>query len=157
MLLLDEAQNYSMSALEDIRMLLGLNLPEQPAFALILVGDPYLLSTLRLRSHRALYSRIAAHARIEGLSRSEVEPYLEHQLRQVGIERPCFEPAAVELLASASEGIPRTINLVARAAWIQAAKDSRAFRSVPPTSRAHWTLFPASWKSVRTHPIHDPT
>ena len=50
-LLLDEAQNYAMSALEDIRMLLGLNLPEQPAFALILVGDPYLLSTLRLRSH----------------------------------------------------------------------------------------------------------
>jgi hypothetical protein len=41
-LLLDEAQNYAMSALEDIRMLLGLNLPEQPAFALILVGDPYL-------------------------------------------------------------------------------------------------------------------
>jgi type II secretory pathway predicted ATPase ExeA len=122
-LLLDEAQNYAMSALEDIRMLLGLNLPEQPTFALILFGDPYLLSTLRLRSHRALYSRIAAHARIEGLSPSEVEPYLQHQLRQVGIERSCFEPAAVELLASASEGIPRTINLVARAAWIQAAKD----------------------------------
>jgi general secretion pathway protein A len=93
-----------MSALEDIRMLLGLNLPEQPAFALILVGDPSLLSTLRLRSHRALYSRIAAHTRIEGLSRSEVEPYLEHQSRQVGIERPCFEPAAIELLASCSEG-----------------------------------------------------
>jgi len=85
--------------------------------------DDTQLSTLRLRSHRALYSRIAVHARIEGLSRSEVEPYLEHQLRQVGIERPCFEPAAIELLASASEGIPRTINLVARAAWIQAAKD----------------------------------
>src|SRR5260370_27277873 len=101
----------------------GHNLTEHPAFAMSLVGDPYLLSTLRLRSHRALYSRIAAHARIESLSRSEVEPYLEHQLRQVGIERPCFEPAAIELLASASEGIPRTINLVARAAWIQAAKD----------------------------------
>jgi general secretion pathway protein A len=122
-LVLDEAQNYAMSALEEVRMLLGLNLPEQPSFALILVGDPYLLSALRLRSHRALYSRIGAHARIEGLSRPEVEPYLEHQLRQVGIERSCFEPAAVELLASASEGIPRTINLVARAAWIQAAKD----------------------------------
>jgi general secretion pathway protein A len=122
-LLLDEAQNYSSTALEEVRMLLGLNLPEQPAFALILVGDPYLLATLRLRSHRALYSRIAAHARLEPLSHSEVEPYLEHQLRQVGLERPCFETAAVELLASASEGIPRTINLVARAAWLQAAKD----------------------------------
>jgi general secretion pathway protein A len=51
-LLLDEAQNYAMSALEEVRMLLGLNLPEQPAFALILVGDSYLLSTLRLRSVR---------------------------------------------------------------------------------------------------------
>jgi type II secretory pathway predicted ATPase ExeA len=69
-----------MSALENIRMLLELNLPEQPAFALILVGDPYLLSTLRLRSHRALYSRIAAHRGIEGLRRSELEPYLEYQL-----------------------------------------------------------------------------
>jgi general secretion pathway protein A len=122
-LLLDEAQNYDISALEEIRMLLGLNLPEQPAFALVLVGDPYLLSALRLRSHRALYSRIAAHARIESLSRSEVESYVEHQLRQVGIERPCFDAAAVELLASATEGIPRTINLVARAAWIEAAKE----------------------------------
>lgn len=122
-LLLDEAQNYTISALEEVRMLLGLNLPEQPAFALILVGDPYLLSALRLRSHRALYSRIGAHARIESLSRSEVESYVEHQLRQVGIERPCFEPAALELLAGASEGIPRTINLVARAAWVEAAKD----------------------------------
>ena len=122
-LLLDEAQNYNIGALEEIRMLLGLNLPEQPAFALILVGDPYLLSALRLRSHRALYSRIAAHARIESLSRLELQSYVEHQLRQVGIERPCFDAAALELLAAASEGIPRTINLLARAAWIEAAKE----------------------------------
>lgn len=122
-LLLDEAQNYNTSALEEVRMLLGLNLPEQPAFALILVGDQYLLSALRLRSHRALYSRIAAHLCIESLKPAELEPYLEHQLRQVGIERPCFETAALELLASASEGIPRTINLLARAAWIEAAKE----------------------------------
>jgi len=72
---------------------------------------------------QALYSRIAAHARIESLSRLELESYVEHQLRQVGIERPCFEPAALELLAAASEGIPRTINLLARAAWIEAAKE----------------------------------
>jgi general secretion pathway protein A len=122
-LLLDEAQNYNTSALEEVRMLLGLNLPEQPAFALILVGDSYLLSALRLRSHRALYSRIAAHACIESLKPSELEAYLEHQLRQAGIERPCFETAALELLASASEGIPRIINLLARAAWIEAAKE----------------------------------
>jgi type II secretory pathway predicted ATPase ExeA len=87
---LDEAQNYRLSALEELRMLLGLNLPEQPAFALILVGDCYLLSTLRLRSHRALYSRIAAHAPLEPLSRSEVEPYLEHQLPKSASNGPAL-------------------------------------------------------------------
>jgi hypothetical protein len=60
-LAMDEAQNYSHDALEEIRLLLGLNLPERPAFALLLVGDDYLLGTLRLRHHRALYSRISAH------------------------------------------------------------------------------------------------
>jgi type II secretory pathway predicted ATPase ExeA len=123
-LVLDEAQNYAVSALEEIRMLLGLNLAEQPAFALILVGDPYLLSTLRLRSHRALYSRIAAHAQLEKLSRTEIEAYLNHQLRLAGIEADCFEPAAIELLTAASEGIPRAINLIARAAWIEASKEN---------------------------------
>ena len=153
-LLLDEAQNYNTSALEEVRVLLGLNLPEQPAFALILVGDQYLLSALRLRSHRALYSRIAAHLCIETLKPAEIEPYLEHQLRQVGIERTCFETAALELLASASEGIPRTINLLARAAWIQAAKRTLS-KLVPLTSRAHSNWFPAYWKSLKTPRLDD--
>jgi general secretion pathway protein A len=122
-LLLDEAQNYGMTTLEEVRMLLGLNLPEQPAFALILVGDSYLLDTLRLRSHRALYSRIAAHARLENLPHDQIEAYLQHQLRAAGIARPCIEPAALQLLASASEGNPRLLNLIARAAWLEAALD----------------------------------
>lgn len=58
-LVLDEAQNYSHSAFEEVRLLLGLNLPEAPAFALVLIGDEYLLSSLKLRHHRALYSRLA--------------------------------------------------------------------------------------------------
>jgi hypothetical protein len=49
-------------------------------------------------------SCIAANARIESLSRWELEPYLERQPRQVGIERPCFE-GALEPLASASPGL----------------------------------------------------
>jgi general secretion pathway protein A len=123
-LLLDEAQNYSMSALEEVRMLLGLNLPQQPAFALILVGDQYLLSTLRLRNHRALYSRIAFHASLEKLTRPEVALYLAHHLRTAGIERDCFEAAATDLLAAASEGFPRMLNSLARAAWLEAGKDN---------------------------------
>ena len=122
-LVLDEAQHYPAGALEEIRLLLGLNLPRQPVFALILLGDLYLQETLRLQHHKALYSRIAARFQLAALEPTHIEPYLVHGLRQVGLERNCFHPAAVDLLAGASQGSPRLPNLLARSAWIAAAHD----------------------------------
>lgn len=119
---LDDAQHYAASAMEELRLLLGLNLPKHPLFALILVGDNYLLDTLRLHSRRALYSRISAAYQLQPLAAEQVEPYLRHRLALAGIERDCFDPAALELLAAAADGIPRTINLLASCAWIEAAK-----------------------------------
>jgi type II secretory pathway predicted ATPase ExeA len=121
-LVLDEAQLYPPGALEEMRLLLGLNLPPQPTFALVLVGDLYLQDTLRLQQHKALYSRISAHCQLPLLERSQIEPYLTHGLRQVGLDRPCLSTAALDLLASASNGNPRLLNLLARAAWIAAAQ-----------------------------------
>jgi len=121
---LDEAQNYSPTALEEVRLLLGLNLPERPAFALVLVADDYLLGTLRLRHHRALYSRISCHHSLKPWSGAEAALYLEKSLAAVGITRQVFEAPAVELLASASGGLPRSLCLLARAAWIEAAAQS---------------------------------
>src|SRR5207244_9089611 len=72
---LDEAQNYSTMALEEVRLLLGLNLPERPAFALVLVADDYLLGTLRLRHQRALYSRISCHHCLNPWNASESALY----------------------------------------------------------------------------------
>lgn len=120
---MDEAQNYSHSALEEIRLLLGLNLPERPTFALILVGDDYLLGTLRLRHHRALFSRISCHYQLQPWTMPEIADYLEKSLASVGITRQVFEPAATELLAAASGGVPRSLQILARTAWIEAASE----------------------------------
>jgi type II secretory pathway predicted ATPase ExeA len=57
------------------------------------------------------------------LDRTQVEPYLQHQLSQVGIDRPAFTPAAIDLLASASGGLPRLLNLLGRSAWLSAAQN----------------------------------
>ncbi len=121
-LVLDEAQQYPPGALEEIRLVLGLNLSRQPTFALVLLGDPYLQDTLRLQHHRALYSRIAARCTLPVLEPAQIEPYLAHGLRQVGLERPCWSPAALALLSSASGGVPRLLNLLARSAWLAAAQ-----------------------------------
>jgi type II secretory pathway predicted ATPase ExeA len=140
-LVLDEAQDYSPSALEEVRLLLGLNLSPQPVFALILVGDNYLLDTLRLQSRRPLLSRIALAYPLPALTPPQVESYLAHATQQAGLQRECFEPTAVELLAAASDGVLRTVNLLARAAWIEASRQQvtlitaqhvqRALRLVP--------------------------
>jgi type II secretory pathway predicted ATPase ExeA len=89
--------------------MLGLNLPSQPTFALILIGDEYLLGQLQLRNHRVLCSRLTAHHRLSPWTFEEIQTYLKTGLEAVGINRSkVFEPAAVDLLA--------------RAAWLEAAR-----------------------------------
>lgn len=122
--LLDEAQNYSHATLEEVRLLLGLNLPEQPAFALVLIGDEYLLASLKLRHQRALYSRLAWQIHLEPWTATQCAQYLNTALGAAGLSPAVLEPAAGELLARASAGLPRSLGLLARAAWINAAADS---------------------------------
>lgn len=47
--------------------------------------------------------------------------YLSSALQSAGLSSQSVEPAAIELLSSASGGLPRSLNLLARAAWIAAA------------------------------------
>jgi type II secretory pathway predicted ATPase ExeA len=121
--ILDEAQNYSQPSLEEVRLLLGLNLPEQPAFALVLIGDEYLLASLKLRNQRALYSRLACQVNLAPWTPAQCAQYLNLGLGAVGLSPSVLEPAAGELLASASAGLPRSLCLLARAAWIAAATE----------------------------------
>ena len=141
-LVLDEAQHYPPGALEEIRLLLGLNLARQPVLALVLIGDLYLQETLRLGHHRALYSRIAAQFALGVLDPAQIEPYLMHGLRQVGLERAVFQPAAVDLLVTASQGVPRLLNLLARSAWLAAAQ-AKANTIEPEHVQAALQLIPS--------------
>lgn len=121
-LILDDAQNYPAPALEEIRMLLGIGGRIRSAFALILAGDEYLLGSLRLSVQRALFTRISATAALAPLARHDIAPYLNWQVSRAGLERDILEPAAIDLLAEASQGNPRTLNLLAQAAWLAAAR-----------------------------------
>jgi type II secretory pathway predicted ATPase ExeA len=122
-IVMDDAQNATHATLEELRLLLGLNLPTQPTFALILIGDEYLLGQLQLRNHRALCSRISAQHLLHPWSLEDIQTYLTTALQAVGIHRAhVFEPAAVDLLARATAGVPRSVCLLARAAWLEAAR-----------------------------------
>jgi len=130
LLILDDAQNLAYGSLEEVRLLLGLNLAEPPAFGLVLIGDEYLLGALRLRQHRSLYSRIASYASLSPWTPAQASQYLQQSLAAVGINRPVMEPAALNLLISASGGLARSLCLLARAAWIEAA--SAGLQNIQP-------------------------
>jgi len=121
LIVLDEAQSFSYGSLEEVRLLLGLNLADPPAFGLVLIGDEYLLGTLRLRQHRSLFSRIACHVSLAPWTAPLVSQYVQQSLAAVGITREAIQPAALNLLTSASSGLARSLCLLCRAAWIEAA------------------------------------
>jgi type II secretory pathway predicted ATPase ExeA len=121
LIVLDDAQNLAYGSLEEVRLLLGLNLAEPPAFGLVLIGDEYLLGTLRLRQHRSLFSRIACHLSLSPWTAPLVAQYVQQSLAAVGINRQAIEPAALNLLTSASSGLVRSLCLPCCAAWIEAA------------------------------------
>jgi len=130
LIILDDAQNLAYGSLEEVRLLLGLNLAEPPAFGLVLIGDEYLLGALRLRQHRSLYSRIASSASLSPWTPAQASQYVQQSLAAVGINRPVMEPAALNLLTSASGGLARSLCLLARAAWIEAA--SAGLQNIQP-------------------------
>jgi type II secretory pathway predicted ATPase ExeA len=121
LIVLDEAQSFGYGSLEEVRLLLGLNLADPPAFGLVLIGDEYLLGTLRLRQHRSLFSRIACHWSLGPWTAPWVAQYVQQSLAAVGITRQAIEPPALNLLTSASSGLARSLCLLCRAAWIEAA------------------------------------
>lgn len=121
-IVLDDAQNYPGPALEELRLLLGLGGRSRSAFCLILLGDDYLPGSLRLSVQRALYSRISAALSMPPLPREEIANYLNWHLSLAGLDRDIFAPAAIDLLVEASDGNPRTLGLLAQAAWLSAAR-----------------------------------
>ncbi|WP_166260786.1 ExeA family protein [Marinobacter salicampi] len=118
LLIVDEAQNLSNSALESLRMLSNLNVDKDQLLQIILVGQPQLREILRQPDMRQLTQRVSSHFFISPLQATEVKPYIKHRLEVVGCKEPLFTPEAYQCLAEASEGIPRAINILCDTALV---------------------------------------
>jgi general secretion pathway protein A len=112
-LLIDEAQNLRSDVLEDLRLLTNYDMDSKNRLCLILIGQAELRRRLAMSVHEALAQRIVLRHHIPGLSRDEIAPYLAHLLRLAGTELPLFEPAAIEAIFQATQGLPRKVNLLA--------------------------------------------
>lgn len=118
LLIIDEAQNLSDAALEEVRMLSNLQSDDQNLIQIMLVGQPELKKRLQQPGHNPFAQRIAVNFFLSGLSENETQSYITYRLEKAGGKPDIFNPEAINMIFKASGGIPRSINLLCDAALV---------------------------------------
>ncbi|URI10242.1 XrtA-associated ATPase [Aquincola tertiaricarbonis] len=113
LLVVDEAQNLSPRAVEELRMLSNYQLGTQALLQSFLVGQPEFREILQRPEMEQFRQRVAATCHIGPLDLEDTQHYIEHRLKCAGSTgQPEFEPEAFQAIFNASQGIPRRINAV---------------------------------------------
>jgi putative secretion ATPase (PEP-CTERM system associated) len=113
LLIVDEAQDLSITAMEELRLLTNIQLGGQPLLQIFLLGQPELRDLILSPEMEQVHQRIVAASHIDGLEKEELESYVMHRLQVVGWQGdPAIDRAIFPLLHKFSDGVPRRINLI---------------------------------------------
>ena len=114
LLIVDEAQNLTPRAVEELRMLSNFQFGNQALLQSFLVGQPEFREILQRPEMEQFRQRVAATCHIGPLDLEETKAYIEHRLKCAGSKgKPSFDPGAFDGIFKASGGIPRRVNAVA--------------------------------------------
>ena len=113
LLIVDEAQNLTPRAVEELRMLSNFQFGNQALLQSFLVGQPEFREILQRPEMEQFRQRVAATCHIGPLDADETKAYIEHRLKCAGHKEPgLFDEAAIAGIYKASDGIPRRINAI---------------------------------------------
>ncbi len=113
LLIVDEAQNLTAQAVEELRMLSNFQFGNQALLQSFMVGQPEFREILQRPEMEQFRQRVAATCHIGPLDAEETQRYIEHRLVCAGSTgKPSFEPAAFNAIFKATRGIPRRINSI---------------------------------------------
>ncbi len=114
LLVVDEAQNLSVAALEELRMLSNFQLGSSALLQIFLLGQPEFRDLMKVAPElEQLRQRVIATHHLEPMMEDEVRPYIEHRLKLAGwTGRPTLTDDAIDVLFDETSGVPRKINAV---------------------------------------------
>lgn len=116
LIVVDEAQNLSTEALEEVRMLSNLETEKSKLVQIALVGQPALRAALRRPELQQLAQRVSVSYHLGALDADDTAAYIRHRLARAAVGAPLeFPDDACELIHVRASGVPRTINVVADA------------------------------------------
>ncbi len=110
-IIVDEAQNLSSSALEELRLLSCIDTSDRRIVSIVLTGQPSLDDLLDAPGLTQLRQRARLRQRLDAMLESETVEYIRHRLQIAGGNADeIFEPEAVREIHRLTSGIPRLIN-----------------------------------------------
>jgi len=111
LLIVDEAQNLSFEALEELRMLSNIFFDRTMALQSFLLGQPQFRATLGSPRLEQLRQRVTAAYHLGPLGEGESRAYVEHRLRRADWKGdPHFAEDCFPLIHQRTGGVPRQIN-----------------------------------------------
>lgn len=148
-LLVEEAQAMPLETLEAIRLLTNLETASSKLLQIVLFGQPELDDHLDLPSMRQLKERITHNFEVPAMDPALVAEFLAFRMAAAGHDGAAvFSAPAVRLIAGASEGIVRRINILADKALLAAFADDAAV-----VTARHARLAIAESPFHRNHPL----
>jgi general secretion pathway protein A len=111
LLVVDEAQNLSFEALEELRMLSNIVFDRTMALQSFLLGQPQFRAILGSPRLEQLRQRVTAAYHLGPLNEAESRAYVEHRLRRAEWkDDPHFTEDCFPLIHQCTGGVPRQIN-----------------------------------------------
>src|SRR5690606_33478561 len=121
LLIVDEAQNLSLSTLEEIRMLSGIETTKDKVLRIILAGQPELNAKLDSPELVQLTQRVRLRFHLSALSPDDTRGYILHRLEVAGSGgREIFAEEGHPVIYRYTGGVPRLINTLCETAMMAA-------------------------------------
>lgn len=117
-LVIDDAQNLSNSALQELRLLMNLSQTDSRGLQLVLIGLPLLKERLMHPSMSDIAQRVAVDFELSPLDYESTDDYITYQLSLVGGRPDIFDYVSRAAVYYHSRGIPRLINSICDLALI---------------------------------------
>ncbi len=121
LLIVDEAQNLTPRAVEELRMLSNFQVGDHALLQSFLVGQPELRLMMRSPHMQQLRQRVIASYHLGPMDRQETEAYIKHRLTRVRwTGDPEFDASSFDAVYEHTSGVPRRINTLCNRVMLSA-------------------------------------
>lgn len=124
-LIIDEAQQLSITTLSSIKNLVNFNMDSESMLLVVLCGHFDLVSKIKNIQLESLRRRIRIHFKVEAMSLEECTQYIKYHMKRAGVDRAVFSDEVIAEIFQISHGTMSNINNICFDLIVHATRQSK--------------------------------